>query len=384
MLPFAGSDIETLCIAAEIAAVMLLFSVAWRPRVVPDADTGHSPIEWDWGPHQEAYAQALVAVGRSLGLRCNDQDQQRLQQLQQQVPQPWRDRLTGMLNAGCMDRVIGLWGASDGAVAYPSCYALVTLKSHEALMDQHGAMITELAVLRVGDYLSETLTDCAVVSRYQPYRFLLLHFSCDRFQCREAMSGLLDALHADDFFQARGAAIPIECEFQLWQSTAPVDPETLLQLLEDSEGMTPAESLVSSPTPALMVAESTTGKRVEASVQPLAPPPDNGSLFPNGSPWDAPSEETLEEKERVDTGTVPAEVQGGLEGYATEEDIQNLLNQLKPVMESRSIEPRKAPAETPPTPAIHGDLVSVFPSARSSGGGHREYVRQTATEDMPG
>ncbi len=328
-------DLDWLCIAAEIAACLLIFSLAWRPTKASSRVAVSVASAVDWEPLQSAIAIAVTSTGRSLSLRSNALDEQRLRDLVEILPTPYRDRLTSTWNANGMDRLIQEWSSEAEPHAYPSCYVLLTLSNVEALMEQRGASCVEAAVRKVSEQLTESLGNCAVISRYQPCRFLLQVFGKTQIECVDSLSAVSQSIAMEEFFSFHEEFVSLASETNFWFCNRCVGPEELIQILEEVVRET---TVVPQETSATSSDESAAEPEVEKpfSIDALAP-------FP--CPWDEepdpPPAATQPKEPETDPEVAPVAVQGlpeetevegdnsqKVEGFASPEQIEELLSQL--------------------------------------------------------
>lgn len=245
-------DLDWLCIAAEIAAALLLISFAWQPG--PDAGNAATavPATIDWEALEFAHVQAVTAAGRSIAVRFNVTDELRLRELQASLPSPFQDRLTGSWNANGMDRLIVAWSDEPELRAYPSSYAMFSLSSADELLEQRGGVCVELAIKSISELLTEWLGDCVIISRYQPNRFILQLFGKSHAQYEESLSAIVAKIAEPDFFHSGEEAIPLECRATCWFCDRNVSPDELIHYLEESDAgnaAVPADPAVTKPTP---------------------------------------------------------------------------------------------------------------------------------------
>lgn len=328
-------DLDWLCIAAEIAACLLIFSLAWRPTRASSKVAVSIASAVDWEPLQCAIAHAVTSTGRSLSLRSNALDEQRLRDLVEILPTPYRDRLTGTWNANGMDRLIQEWSSEAETHAYPSCYVLLTLSNVETLMEQRGASCVEAAVRKVSEQLTESLGSCAVISRYQPSRFLLQVFGKTQTECVDSLSSVSQSIAMEGFFSFHEEFISLQTETNSWFCNRCVGPEELIQILEEVVRETPSVPLETSPS----------GSDVSATEPEVEKPFSIDALAPFPCPWDEepdpPPAATQSTEPEADPEVAPPAVQGWaeetgiegnnsqkVEGFASPDQIEELLSQL--------------------------------------------------------
>lgn len=328
-------DLDWLCLGAEFAAGLLILSLAWRPdRMSAKALATQVASPVDWEPLQVAHARAVTGTGRSLALRKNPTDEQRLRDLYATLPIPSRDRLTGTLNANGMDRLIREWSCESEMSSYPSCYAMISISSIEQMMEQQGAACIEHAVKAVSEILSDSLAGSASISRYQPHSFLLHCIGKSLPECRESLSSICEQIGAPEFFSFHEESISLRCDTSFWPCNRSVEPDELLQLLSEFGEESPA-------------AQEEAPEEVAAPEPEVAPEPEKpfsiDALAQFPCPWDDPPDEPSvpietkvpepvsdESKPSVVDSQGPAEAASPetLEGFASTDQIDELLAQL--------------------------------------------------------
>jgi len=223
-------DVETLCLAAEVTAVLLMVAIAYAPKKVAEQESlPSSDSHWDWEPFLRVFEKAVIGIGR--GICCSKESglEATLKELYQDVPDPWRDRLTGMINAQGMDRLLQLWGERVDAASTPSTLTMFAVQSYEQLMFRRGAMATEQAIRHLGCFLLEQLSGRAILSRYQPNRFLILQFGSDTEAIMRDLNEAIQKVNAPDFFMIKDESVPLMC---------------MSRTLPCNDGSSPPESLV--------------------------------------------------------------------------------------------------------------------------------------------
>ena len=236
MQAFLQFDVETLCLAAEVAAVLLIAAIAWTPRSATELGAPASTdSHWDWEPFQRVFEKAVLGIGR--GICCSKQSgmESTLKELYQDVPDPWKDRLTGLINAQGMDRLLQLWGDRVDAESTPSTITMFAIQSYEQLMFRRGAMVTEQAIRHLGSFLLEQLSGRAILSRYQPNRFLILQFGSDTESILCELNDAIQKVNSPDFFMIKDESVPLMC----MSRTMPLNegsaaPESLVLHLDET------------------------------------------------------------------------------------------------------------------------------------------------------
>jgi|GEM_PF-6737504 len=212
MQAFLQLDVETLCFAAEVAAVLLIAAIAWTPQKATLSDSiVSSDSHWDWGPFQRVFEKAVIGIGRGICCSPNAGLDSTLKELYQDLPDPWKDRLTGMINSQGMDRLLQLWGNRVDAESTPSTITMFAVQSYEQLMFQRGAMVTEQAIRHLGAFLLEQLSGRAILSRYQPNRFLIMQFGSDTEEILRELNDAIQKVNSPDFFMIKDESVPLMC-----------------------------------------------------------------------------------------------------------------------------------------------------------------------------
>lgn len=205
-------DVETLCLAAEVAAVLLIAAIAWTPqKTTHSVSSEPSDSHWDWAPFQRVFEKAVIGIGRGICCSPNAGLDSTLKELYQDLPDPWKDRLTGMLNSQGMDRLLQLWGDRVDAESTPSTITMFAVQSYEQLMFRRGAMVTEQAIRHLGAFLLEQLSGRAILSRYQPNRFLIVQFGSDTEEILRELNEAIQKVNSPDFFMIKDESVPLMC-----------------------------------------------------------------------------------------------------------------------------------------------------------------------------
>ena len=271
-----------------------------------------SDSHWDWEPFLRVFEKAVIGIGRGIccskgsGMEATESGMEAaLKELYQDVPDPWRDRLTGMINAQGMDRLLQLWGGRVDAASTPSTITMFAVQSYEQLMFRRGAMATEQAIRHLGGFLLEQLSGRAILSRYQPNRFLILQFGSDTDAMMRELNEAIQRVSAPDFFMIKDESVPLICMSRTlpWNDGS-CPPESLVTQLDETitsisgvsqnigaEMVTPA--LVSEPMTApaasgIETEETLAGvihstKNTEADTLPSSPPGTTEDEFSNNS-----------------------------------------------------------------------------------------------------
>jgi len=131
------------------------------------------------------------------------------------VPAPWHDRLTHLLNRHGFDAVLKEWMALDPHHRGDSCISMVTASSYSDLVTTHGAMITEQAIQRIASQLALSLSDQAIVAKYLPDRFVVLHFATQLANCHKTFEAVQQSIAEVGFFQVAGEPLSLPCSISI-------------------------------------------------------------------------------------------------------------------------------------------------------------------------
>lgn len=353
-----GLDLDWLCILAEIFAGLLLVSIVWRPGIDDEPNSSPKESVVDWESLQSAYIHAATAIGRSLAVRRNFTDEQRLRELQANLPDPYRDGLTGTWNAEGMNRLIQEWSLDLEPQAYPSSYVLLTLSNADHLMERYGMRCGDNAIQKVSELLLESIGGCASISRDQPARFLIHHFGSSLSECMELFAVIEQSLSAHDFFSFHDEAIALECQMNFWFCDRGIETEQLIRCLEESVAKSCSVPGDSSKPSELTSASAAPEKPF--SVDDLAPFPcpwDNEPDSPASSPEPEPetpsrsASDSVSEAERDSTEDTHDETDSKkVEGVASPQQIEELLSLLNSdETPDPSTVPSGATGEAPPS-----------------------------------
>jgi GGDEF domain-containing protein len=251
------------------------------------------------------------------------------------------------------------WVSEPEPHAYPRCYAMCSILHADDIVERHGAACIEHAVRAVSELLARSLGGSVAISRYQPHRFLLHYFGRTLPECQESLAAIARTISTADFFTYHDESVSLAVETTFWSCNRSVEPEELVQLLEDGtdEGaLGLEESGAVEPLPAEDVPEPEPEKPF--SIDDLAP-------FP--CPWDDPPEPpalvqaATADPGRVESSETDSAVSNAkevveplssqkVEGFASPEQIEELLSQLNGGTAPDSIEDPSSDALESETP----------------------------------
>ena len=215
-------SIENLSLAAEVTAVLLLLAFAWPKRTIaPELEVQGAA---NWEPAKLYYLQSCLH--RGLYLQHWREQQNRSPSVsapvdpfvpletvdeagRPNVPLPWQDRLTGLLNRNGFDAVLKAWLAIETKHRGESCLSMVALSEYSDLVSVHGAMVTEQALQRVANQLAATSSSNSLIAKYLPDRFVVLHFSSRVAAGFKAMEIVQQNISEPGFFNVAGQPLPL-------------------------------------------------------------------------------------------------------------------------------------------------------------------------------
>ncbi len=203
-------SIENLSLAAEVTAVLLLLTFAWpKKNVKPQTPELEVQEASSWEPTKQFYLQSCLHRGLYLQLCRQRQDPfvptSTVDEAgRPNVPLPWQDRLTGLLNRNGFDAVLNAWLAVESKHRGGACLSMVTLGEYSDLVSVHGAMVTEQAIQGIANELVVALSSESLISKYLPDRFVVLHFSSGIEACFTAMENLQRSIADPGFFNING------------------------------------------------------------------------------------------------------------------------------------------------------------------------------------
>ena len=215
-------SIENLSLAAEVIAVLLLLAFAWPPKSIKPASESLGSANWE--PAKCYFLQS--SLHRGLYLQHWQEKQNRSPSVsvcrdpftptatvdeagRSNVPLPWQDRLTGLINRNGFDAILNAWLAIEPQNRGESCLSMVTLSEFSELVSLHGAMVTEQALRSIASQLAVASSSKSLIAKYLPDRFLVLHFSSGVEASFRAMKNVQKSISEPGFFNVAGNPISL-------------------------------------------------------------------------------------------------------------------------------------------------------------------------------
>ena len=212
-------SIENLSLAAEATVALLLLALAWpQKKVEPTGDAiGGEAVSWE--PVKFYYLQACVHRGLYLQHWREKQNRNATtsdssvpftprqfdsQENQANMPLPWQDRLTHLLNRPGLETVLREWLSIEPLHRGDSCLSMITLCKYSEMVSTQGAMVTEQAIQRFASHLSIALSGDSLVARYLPDRFVVLHFASRIAASHKIMESIQHGISEVGFFKVAG------------------------------------------------------------------------------------------------------------------------------------------------------------------------------------
>jgi|GEM_PF-3535089 len=221
-------SIEHLSLAAEVTAVLLLIAFAWPQKTVEPVDETHAGNTLSWEPAKHYFLRFCVLRGLYLKYFKLNQENGESGPCQPyiskemeddpdrpSVPAPWQDRLTHLLNRAGFDAVLKEWMALDPYHRGDCCISMVTASSYSDLVTTHGAVVTEQAIRRIASQLALSLSEQAIVAKYLPDRFVVLHFDSQIANCHKTFEAVQRSIAAVGFFQVAGEPLSLPCSISI-------------------------------------------------------------------------------------------------------------------------------------------------------------------------
>ncbi len=247
-------SIENLSLAAEATVILLLLALALpQKKIEPAADTTRAGSV-SWEPVKFYYLQTCVYRGLYLQhwRETRNRNSTHIAALvpfiprqieeeenQSNLPLPWQDRLTHLLNRHGFDSVLKEWLSIEPTHRSDSCLSMITLHKYSEMVSTHGAMVTEQAIQRFASHLALALSDDSLVSRYLPDRFIVLHFASRVAACHEAMEKVQHGISEEGCFNLSGQSQSLESIVSIVDLLGVFDVASVMDSLE--EGTSEAE-----------------------------------------------------------------------------------------------------------------------------------------------
>ena len=218
-------SIENLSLAAEATVILLLLALALpQKKIEPAADTT-SEGSVSWEPVQFYYLQTCVHRGLYLQQWRETQNRNSThiaalvpfiprqieeEENQSNIPLPWQDRLTLLLNRHGFDSVLKEWLSIEPIYRGDSCLSMIALCNYSHMVSARGATVTEQAIQRFASHLAVALSSDSVVARYLPDRFVVLHFASRVATCHKTIECVQHGISEEGFFKVDGKSNLLE------------------------------------------------------------------------------------------------------------------------------------------------------------------------------
>lgn len=221
-------SIENLSLAAEVTAVLLLIAFAWPQKTDEPVQGPSAGNSLNWEPAKYYFLRFCMLRGLYLThFRLNRENgtsgpaepyiakETEDNPDRPSVPAPWQDRLTHLLNRLGFDAVLAEWMAMDPHHRGESCISMVTASSYSDLVTAHGAMVTEQAIQRIASQLTRSFSEQAIVAKYLPDRFVVLHFDTQLANCHKLFEAVQQSIAEVGFFKVAGEPLSLPCSISI-------------------------------------------------------------------------------------------------------------------------------------------------------------------------
>ncbi len=241
-------SIENLSLAAEATVILLLLALALPQKKIEPAAGTISEGSVSWEPVKFYYLQTYVHRGLYLQHWRETQNRNSThiaalvpfiprqieeEENQSNIPLPWRDRLTHLLNRHGFDSVLKEWLSIESKHRSDSCLSMITLHKYSEMVSTHGAMVTEQAIQRFASHLALALSDDSLVSRYLPDRFVVLHFASRVAACHEAVEKVQHGISEEECFNLSGHSQSLESIVSIVDLLGVFDVASCMDALEE-------------------------------------------------------------------------------------------------------------------------------------------------------
>ena len=218
-------SIENLSLAAEATVALLLLSLVWPQKKIELAGDKTSGEAVSWVPAKFYYLQSCLHRGLYLHHWRETQNRNSThsaasvpylhrpiddEENRSNMPLPWQDRLTLLLNRHGFDSVLKEWLSIEPMHRGDSCLSMITLCNYSDMVSTHGAMVTEQAIQRFASHLSVALSSDSLVARYLPDQFVVLHYASTVAACHEVMECIQHGISEEGFFKVAGQSQSLE------------------------------------------------------------------------------------------------------------------------------------------------------------------------------
>ena len=386
-------SIENLSLAAEVTVVLLLIAFALPQKTVQPVQEASEGKTMSWEPAKHYFLRFCMLRGLYLKhFRVNHENGESgpgepyiSKEMEDDpdrpsVPAPWHDRLTHLLNRHGFDAVLKEWMALDPHHRGDSCISMVTASSYSDLVTTHGAMITEQAIQRIASQLALSLSDQAIVAKYLPDRFVVLHFATQLANCHKTFEAVQQSIAEVGFFQVAGEPLSLPCSISIVPLSGDSTAHTKIDELDEGivEAQQSGRSILSRVddnwTEAPPASEPTAplAKPIDSVSQAEIAP--NSSMESNGtaSIQRAPDQDaqssstaTIENQSQIDDSSSAS---NDISAVANADDIAALFAQINSNKANKSQENQKQ-ADQIPADAVQAatadSAISIIPVDKS-------------------
>ena len=212
-------SIENLSLAAEATVVLLVLALVWPQKKFESARDTTNGEAVSWEPVKFFYLQTCLHRGlylhhwRETQNRNSTHSAASVPYLHRQIddeenrsnmPLPWQDRLTLLLNRHGFDSVLKEWLSIEPMYRGDSCLSMIALCNYSNMVSARGATVTEQAIQRFASHLAVALSSDSLVARYLPDRFVVLHFASRVATCHKTMECVQHGISEEGFFKVDG------------------------------------------------------------------------------------------------------------------------------------------------------------------------------------
>ena len=212
-------SIENLSLAAEATVVLLLLALVWPQKKFESTRDTTNGEAVSWEPVKFFYLQTCLHRGLYLQHWRETQNRSSMhsatsvpfktrpfeeEENRSNIPLPWQDRLTHLLNRNGFESVLKEWLSVEPMHRGDSCLSMITLCNYSHMVSAHGATFTEQAIQRFASHLAVALSSDSLVARYLPDRFVVLHFASRVATCHKTMECVQHGISVEGFFKVDG------------------------------------------------------------------------------------------------------------------------------------------------------------------------------------
>lgn len=241
-MQFLLGDIESMCIAAEVTLALLLLAFAWpskreKPRTEELVETGTA----SWEPVKTLFVGSVISHGISWMERQKSRPSEATNPalnsawsfIKSKCPEPWTDRMTGLLNRPGIDAILDRWLELDASTRTPSCTAMLSLDDYSGLMGTHHTSGIESILKAIANAIDDRVGSYSIVARYQLDRFLILSFGTTQSEFHRSIAQLQKHIASPSLIELDGKQVAAACTVciaELGESTTRSD---MLETIDD-------------------------------------------------------------------------------------------------------------------------------------------------------